>query len=50
MKPLYLPLMLLFPLLILLTVGLAFLSPFSFHLAWVKFKDLLGIHRHLTNG
>ena len=50
LNPLHLPLMIFFPLLILLTVGLAFLSAFSFHLIWVKFKDLLGIHRHLTNG
>ena len=50
LKPLCLPLMVRFPLLFLLTVVLSFLSAFSFHLIWVKFKDLLGIHRQLTNG
>ena len=50
LTPLHWPLMLTFPLLIMLTVGLAFLSAFSFHLVWVKCKDLLGINRHLNNG
>lgn len=50
LTPWHWPVVFLFPLLILLTVGLAFLSAFTFHLGWVKFKDLLGIHRHLNNG
>lgn len=46
----HLPLMILFPLLAFLTIVLAFLSAFIFHLLWVRFKDLLGVHRHLING
>ena len=50
LAPLHWPLMIRFPLLVVLTVGLAFLSAFGFHLLWVGIKDLLGIHRHLANG
>lgn len=50
LSPLHWPLMIRFPLLVVLTVGLGFLSAFGFHLLWVGIKDLLGIHRHLANG
>ncbi|MCH3921471.1 acyltransferase family protein [Limosilactobacillus sp.] len=46
----HLPLVIWFPLLIFLTILLAFCSAYSFHRIWVKIKDLLGIHRHLANG